>query len=168
MLKSYSFDKGNFDGIQFTFSFCPANIAYHSLLFAENFAVDIGCKISSLAVRIAIRFSALKNCGRVVRLLVVGVEGGGGGRCWSPEVPIAGGVGGDCKDCWSPKVARTEGIGIGGGCRSCWSPYAANGVDASGGCTCDWSPGVLGAARVGGGFAGVRTKLDAGICPFDD
>ena len=96
------------------------------------------------AVRIAIRFSALKNCGGVVRLLVVGVEGGGGGRCWSPEVPTAGGVGGGCKDCWSPKVTR------------------------SGGCTRDWLPGVSGATRVGGGFAGVCMKLDAGIRPFDD
>ena len=87
----------------------------------------------------------------LVGLLVVGVEGGGGGRCWSPEVPTAGGVG--------------------GGCRSCWSPDAANGVDVDGGCTHDWSPGVSGAARVGGGFAGVCMKLDADIpdiCPFDD
>ena len=133
------------------------------LMFAAKFLHD------TEAVRIAIRFSALKNCGVVCRLLVAGVEGGGGGRCWSPEVPTAGGVGGGCTDCWSLKVARTEGVD--GGSRSCWSPDAANGVNVDGGCTHDWSPGVSGAARVGGGFAGVCMQLDADIpdfCPFDD
>ena len=76
------------------------------LMFAAKFLHD------TEAVRIAIRFSALKNCGGVGRLLVVG---GGGGCCWSPGVPTAGGVGGGCKDCWSLKVACTEGVGGGAG-----------------------------------------------------
>ena len=75
-------------------------------MFAAKFLRD------TEAVRIAMTFSALKNCGVVCRLLVIG---GGGGRCWSPEVPTAGGVGGGCTDCWSLKVARTEGVGGGAG-----------------------------------------------------
>ena len=76
------------------------------LMFAAKFLRD------TEAVRIAMTFSALKNCGVVCRLLVIG---GGGGRCWSPEVPTTGGVGGGCTDCWSLKVARTEGVGGGAG-----------------------------------------------------
>lgn len=56
-------------------------------MFAAKFLHD------TEAVWITIRSSAFKNCGGIIRLLVVGVEGGDGGRCWSPEVPIAG-VGG--------------------------------------------------------------------------
>ena len=38
---------------------------------------------------------ALRSCGK---LLIFGFEGGGGGRCWSPEVANAG-AGGGCKGC---------------------------------------------------------------------